>query len=118
MEINKRVQEAAADPDEVLADTFAKRLPGVPGSSRTIRKNTSGDCPKCGTYNKQLIDSKYPKYDKYTDTVEKYFICDKCLTEWYETLELEYAGCAVREVTEDGIRMTKYDCDGGIEENE
>ena len=111
------INEATYTPDELLADTFERRKPGVPGSSRMIRKNTSGDCPKCGRQNRQLIDSKYPKYDKFSDTVEKYFICDNCMTEWYETLELTYGGCTVREITEDGIKMTKYDCDGGIEED-
>ena len=60
-----------------------------------INKTTACTCPKCGKKNTQIIQNPYPKYDKYTDTVTKWFICDDCLTEWYENYKLTYDGAEV-----------------------
>jgi hypothetical protein len=60
-----------------------------------INKTKPCTCPKCGKKNTQIIQNPYPKYDKYTDTVTKWFICDDCLTEWYERYKLTYDGVDV-----------------------
>jgi len=60
-----------------------------------IDKTTSGKCPNCGYTNIHIIQGKYPEYDEFSDTLTKWFICDNCLTEYYEILDLQYAGCQV-----------------------
>ena len=81
-----------------------------------VKKLYKDSCPNCGFRNQQEIEryGKYPFYDPRTDTVTKRFICQRCLTEYYETYNLEYNGCEVREIndTEDGYVMVSYDADG------
>jgi hypothetical protein len=60
-----------------------------------INKTTACTCPKCGKKNNQIIQKPYPQYDKYTDTLTKWFICDDCLTEWYEHYRLTYDGTGI-----------------------
>ncbi len=81
-----------------------------------VKKLYKDSCPNCGHRNQQIIETygKYPEYDKFTDTLTKFFICQRCLTEYYETYKLEYHGCTVRELndTQDGYQMVSYDADG------
>ena len=81
-----------------------------------VTKLYKDSCPNCGFRNQQEIEQygKYPLYDPHTDTVTKRFICQRCLTEYYETYNLEYNGCEVRELndTMDGYVMVSYDADG------
>ena len=77
-----------------------------------INKRTPGVCPNCGHVEKQIVDSNYPRFDKYTDTVEKHYICERCLIEWYEDYKIEYTGCEVFELTDDGYAHLKYDKEG------
>lgn len=81
-----------------------------------VKKTHKDTCPKCGHRNQQIIQGPYPEYDKYTDTITKYFICDHCLTEYYEKYTLNYAGCEARELIEKhdwaGYQMVKYDANG------
>ena len=60
-----------------------------------IQKTRACTCPKCGKDNNHIIQKSYPMYDKYKDTLTKWFICDDCLTEWYEHYQLTYAGAGV-----------------------
>lgn len=74
-----------------------------------------GHCPYCGHKEKQIIDSNYPNFDHFTDTVEKHFICEQCLLEWYETFTLEYHGCEVLVPTPAGYKSERYNKDGNKE---
>ena len=60
-----------------------------------ITKTESCTCPKCGRKNEQVIQSPYPMYDKRTDSVIKWFICEDCLMEWYEHYKPTYEKCGV-----------------------
>ena len=60
-----------------------------------IHKTRPCTCPKCGQRNKQIVQRPYPMYDERTDTVIKWYICDGCLTEWFEHFNLTYAGAGV-----------------------
>ena len=81
-----------------------------------VHKDHEVLCPNCGFLNQQEIEryGKYPLYDQYTDTVTKRFICQRCLTEYYETYKLQYAGCEVRELNDnlEGYTMVRYDAEG------
>ena len=76
------------------------------------KKTIANVCPKCGRPNKQVVEGKYPIYDRFEDTVTKYFICEGCLTEYYEKYNLQYAGCEVLEVTDKGYVLASYDVNG------
>ena len=75
-------------------------------------KTKANVCPHCGNISKHLRDSNYPKYDHTTDTFTKYFVCECCLTEWYETYQLDYDSCEVKEFVEDHYAFIKYDKTG------
>lgn len=81
-----------------------------------VKKLYKDSCPNCGFRNQQEIEryGKYPLYDHFTDTLTKRFICQRCLTEYFETYKLEYDGCEVRELNDDlmGYTMVSYDADG------
>lgn len=81
-----------------------------------VHKDHADMCPNCGFRNKQVVEryGKYPLYDEWTDTVTKRFICQRCLTEYFETYTLTYNGCDVRELkdTQDGYAMVTYDANG------
>ena len=79
---------------------------------KNIIKTTAGCCPKCHRPNKQIVEGRYPMYDRFEDTITKYFICEGCLTEYYEKFNLEYAGCEVIELTENGYGAVTYDALG------
>ncbi len=71
-------------------------------------------CPKCGQRNVQLIQGRFPNYDKWNDTITKFFICDSCLTEYYETYSLKYAGYTEKELDMETLttHLVSYDEDG------
>ena len=77
-------------------------------------KTYKDTCPKCGQRNVQLIQGRFPDYNKWTDTLTKFFICDRCLTEYYETYELNYKGYQVKEFNPNTVccQMVSYDEDG------
>lgn len=85
-----------------------------------VKKLYKDSCPNCGHRNQQIVETygKFPEYDKFTDTVTKYFICERCLTEYYEKFKLEYNGCEVIELVDENdsasIHYEKvcYDADG------
>ena len=76
-----------------------------------INKITACTCPKCGKKNTQIIQNPYPKYDKYTDTVTKWFICDDCLAEWYENYRLTYDGVDVLAFNYEALTNVKVEFD-------
>ena len=77
-------------------------------------KTYKDTCPKCGQRNVQLIQGRFPDYNKWTDTLTKFFICDRCLTEYYETYDLKYTGYTEKELDMETLtcRLVKYDADG------
>ena len=48
-----------------------------------VKKVDRDTCPNCGYKNRHIIQGNYPEYDKWDDTITKFFICEKCLTEYY-----------------------------------
>jgi hypothetical protein len=81
-----------------------------------VKKLYKDSCPNCGHRNTQIIQGVYPEYDKWDDTITKFFICEKCLTEYYEKYKLEYNGCEVIELVDTperlGYEKVCYDADG------
>jgi hypothetical protein len=76
-----------------------------------INKTKPCTCPKCGKKNTQIIQNPYPMYDKYKDIVIKWFICDDCLTEWYEDYKLTYDGASVIAFNYEALTNVKVDFD-------
>ena len=77
-----------------------------------VKKLYKDTCPNCGERNRQIVETcgTYPEYDEWTDTITKYFVCRKCLTEYYEKYKLEYDGCEVIElVNEDDPSHIHYE---------
>jgi C4-type Zn-finger protein len=77
-----------------------------------FKKFSTDICPVCGHRNHQIVQGKYPEYSYIDDVVTKFFLCEKCNTEYYERFELRYAGCKAMEAVEDGYQLVIYDEDG------
>ena len=83
-----------------------------------VKKVDRDTCPNCGYKNRHIIQGNYPEYDKWDDTITKFFICEKCLTEYYEKYKLTYDGCEVLELVDTperlGYEKVCYDASGDV----